>query len=167
MNERTPSGGLNTIDDLLAANPDSVLADQRDVFRIVEEIRRIDPNLDVAYLDPDRVGESLFDAPYAVYERCRDGVPRLLFSVWKLDDSVIDRVRQADTLAFDINGAVERANQRTREEIQKRGKERMAEGGDIVKHVLANPKTTYSFPSSTGEVVTLQDDYGIIKREGG
>jgi hypothetical protein len=40
----------------------------------------------------------------------------------------------------------------------------MAEGGDIISHAFASPKTSYTFPSTTGEVVKL-DEKGIVKRE--
>jgi len=163
MEARTEHG-LMTAADLLHADPAALLREQDDVFRIVQRIRDYDPNLDVAYLDPDK--GSISDAPYIIFERCRDGVPRLLFSVWKLDASVMDRIIAADTTKFDVQGAIDIANARARKDIADKGAERMGEGADIVKHIVTSPKGTYSFPSTSGETVTLRDDEGIIKRDG-
>lgn len=156
--------GMNTLADLIHAAPESILKEHNDVLRIVDKIRDYDPNLDVAYLDPDK--GSIADAPYAVFEWCPDGVPRLVLSVWELNDSVMDRIIAADTTKFDVQGAIDLNNARVRKEIEDRKKERMGEAKDIVKHVVDSPKGTYSFPSTTGETVTLRDDEGIVKRDG-
>jgi hypothetical protein len=154
-----------TAQDLLHANPESLLREQEDVFRIVERIRAYDPNLDVAYLDPDK--GSISDAPYVIVEHCRDGKTRLLFSVWQLDMSVMDRIYAADTTKVDVQGAIDIANEKARKEREAKGKSTFDEAKDIVKHIIKNPKGTYSFPNTEGEVVTLRDDEGIIKRESG
>jgi len=153
---------IQNMQDLLQADPGVVLREQSDVFRIVERIREIDSNLDVAYLDPDKA--SITDAPYMIFEWCRDGVPRVLFSVWEMDERVIDRIHAADTTKFDIQGAIEKANEKARKEQQEKSKDVMAEGGDIISHAFASPKTSYTFPSTTGEVVKL-DEKGIVKRK--
>lgn len=164
MQPRTEHG-LMTAQDLLDANPEALLRDQEDVFRVVEQVRAYDPNLDVAYLDPDK--GSISDAPYVIVEHCRDGKTRLLFSVWKLDASVMDRIIAADTTKFDVQGAIDLANAKARKELERSKEERFGEAKDITTHVLANPKGTYSFPNAAGETVTLRDDEGIIKRESG
>ena len=156
--------GLMTADDLLHSDPGAIMREQSDVFRIVDRIREYDPNLDIAYLDPEKAS-SLTDAPYVIFERCRDGKNRVLFSVWKLDDSVLDRIKMADTTVFDVQGAIELANARARKEIADKKVERFGEAKDIVKHIVASPKGTYSFPSTQGDVVTLRDDEGITKRK--
>jgi hypothetical protein len=164
MQSRTEHG-LMTAQDLLDANPEALLRDQEDVFRVVEQVRAYDPNLDVAYLDPDK--GSISDAPYVIVEHCRDGKTRLLFSVWKLDASVMDRIIAADTTKFDVEGAIDLANAKAKKELEAKSKERFGEAQDITSHILANPKGTYSFPNTAGETVTLRDDEGIIKREPG
>lgn len=163
MQPRTEHG-LMTAQDLLYANPESVLREQDDVFRVVEQVRAYDPNLDVAYLDPDK--GTISDAPYVIVEHCRDGKTRVLFSVWQLDSSVMDRIYAADTTKFDVQGAIDKNNKKAREEALKKGAGLFEEAKDITSHIMANPKGTYSFPSTTGEVVTLQDDVGIVKRDG-
>jgi len=163
MRPRTEHG-LNTAADLLHADDNALLREQADVFRIVEKIREYDPNLDVAYLDPDK--GSIADAPYVIFEWCRDGVPRVIFSVWELNDRVMERVYAADTTKFDVEGAIDKANARTRKELEEKSKESFGVAKDIVQHIVASPKGTYSFPSTTGDVVTLRDDEGIVKRNG-
>lgn len=163
---RTETGGLNTIQDLIQVAPNVVM--ERDVLSIVEEIRNFGDfygQIDVAYLDPETSG-GLTDAPYIIFERCRDGKARLVFSVWQLDSSVMDRIRAADTTVFDIGELVEKHNAKRREEIEKAGKERLAEAGDIYAHALRNPKTSYTFENTDGEVVKLDDQFGIVKRNG-
>jgi hypothetical protein len=164
MQSRTEHG-LMTAQDLLHASPESLLREQEDVFRIVERIRAYDPNLDVAYLDPDK--GSISDAPYVIVEHCRDGVTRLLFSVWELNASVMDRIYAADTTKVDVQGAIDLANEKARKELTEKKKERFGEAKDITEHIIKNPKGTYSFPTAAGEIVTLRDDEGIIKREPG
>jgi hypothetical protein len=39
------------------------------------------------------------------------------------------------------------------------------EAADLAKHVLQNPRTSYTFHNTKGEKVTIQDDKGVIKRE--
>lgn len=157
--------GLMTAQDLLHANPESLLREQEDVFRVVEQIRAYDPNLDVAYLDPDK--GSISDAPYVIVEHCRDGITRLLFSVWELNASVMERIYAADTTKVDVQGAIDLANEKARKEIEEHKADRFGEAKDVTSHILKNPKGTYSFPTAGGEVVTLRDDEGIIKREHG
>jgi len=161
---RTETGSILTATDLLQATPEALMREQSDVFRIVEKIRAYDSNLDIAYLEPGK-GE-LADAPYIIFERCRDGKARVVFSVWKLDDSVMDRVKAADTTIFDVEGAIDLANARARKAQKDKQAESFGEAKDVVKHIVANPKGTYSFPNSAGEVVTLRDDEGITKRNG-
>jgi hypothetical protein len=81
-----------------------------------------------------------------------------------MDERIIGRILAADTTKFDVQGAIERANENARKEQQEKSREVMAEGGDIISHAFASPKTSYTFPSTTGEVVKL-DEKGIVKRE--
>jgi hypothetical protein len=164
---RTTSGGLNTIQDLIQTAPNTVM--EKGVFSIVEWVREYGDyygQIDVAYLDPEKSG-GLTDAPYIIFERCRDGIPRLVFSVWSLDDSIKERIIAADmTKGVDIGKLVEEHNAKRREEIEAAGKEMLAEAGDVVAHALSNPKTSYTFPNTDGDVVKLDDQFGIVKKNG-
>ena len=132
---------------------------EADVFRIVEKVREYDSNLRVKYIDPSQ--SDLTDAPYAIFEVCKDGLERLVFSVWELDDRVLERLEAADNnrhnVLVDMNGH----NLRVKEAQNQRYKEKMLEAHDIFRHVLASPKGTYSFPAE-GKIVTI-DDSGPAK----
>jgi hypothetical protein len=140
---------------------------RNDVLNIVEKIRAYDDRLDVQFLDPDRFPD-WGDAPYRVVERCKDGFTRTVFGVWELNDTVLDRIRMADTARTDVlanldanNAAVRmNSNRRFREEI-------LGEAHDIMKHAMQNPKTSFTFKNEQSELVTVQDDKGVTKREGG
>lgn len=163
---RSESGGLNTAQDLIQIAPETIM--ERGVFQIVEDIRNYGDfygQIDVAYLDPAK-GGSFTDAPYIVFQRCYDGKARVVFSVWELNASVLERVRAADTRYVDVGELVEKHNAKVREELAKKGREKMQEAGDIYSHALANAKTSYSFPNTEGDIVTLDDAVGIVKRNG-
>jgi len=166
MTSRTRSGGLNDVQDLLHIAPNTTV--ERDVLGIVEWIRNYGDyyaQIDVAYLDPDKC-DSPFDAPYIIFEHCRDGIPRLVCSVWKLDETVKERIKAADTTLYDVGAQIEKHNEARRKELAQASKDRMAEAGDIYAHALANPKTSYTFPNTDGDNVTLDDHVGIVKRNG-
>jgi hypothetical protein len=132
---------------------------QKDVLHIIESVRNYDPNLDVLYLDPDRAG--LFDAPWIVVENCPDGMVRKVFEVWELNDSVMERLFNADTKRVDVLLNLDAANSRAKAESDSRYAEKRAEASDKFAHLLANPKTTYSLPNSEGEVIKIDDKYGV------
>lgn len=159
---RTETGDVFTMQDVVQLDAHTTV--ERDVLGIVEWVRDYHPNLDVLYLDPDHF--SLTDAPYAIVEYDAQGRAQLVFSCWHLDESVKDRVKAADTWRYDVQGAIDLAEARQRKETEAKWEEEREKNTDVVKHVLANPKGTYSFPNADGEVVTLRDDEGITKRKG-
>lgn len=162
---RTPSGGLNSIQDLVTIS-DNYRA-EKDVLGIVEWIRNYGDyygQLDVAYLDPDRV-DSPFDAPYIIIE-WRNGVAHHVFSVWELNESVKQRVLAADLKYVDVEAEMEKHNAKVRKEIAQKGRESFAEARDIIEHAAANPKTSYSFANTEGEIVTVDSHNGVVKRDG-
>lgn len=130
-----------------------------DVLKIVDRIRKMDPNLDVQFLDPD-IHASLTDAPYQIIERCRDGIPRVVFTTWTLDERVIERLRLADTLRNDVLANVDAANLTARIASDRRWEEIRLEEADLVKHILQSPKGSYSWIDRDGESHTVQDDPG-------
>jgi len=138
---------------------------ERDVLAIVEWIRNYDPDLDVVYLDPNRFDLSVDDPPYKVIERCPDGLTRVVFSCWTLDERVKERIIAADTWITDVQGRLEANNQGVRDSQQEAFKDSMAEAHDQVVHLLKNPKTSYTLTNSDGELVTIEDDKGVVKRD--
>ena len=137
----------------------------RDVLNIVDKIRAYDENLEVQYLDPDRFPE-FGDAPYRIVERCKDGFTRLVFSVWELDERVLERLYKADTARVDVMANLDANNARVKTEANRRFKEEiLSEAHDIMKSAMKAP-TTFKFKNNDGELVTLEDDKGVVKREG-
>lgn len=114
---------------------------EQDVLRVVEEIRRMDPNLKVQFLNE---AASVGDAPYRIIERCKDGEWRVIFSVWELDDRVLDRLRAADSHHADVLAALDLNNNAVRIQEGRRFREQMDEAQDIVKHIIASPKGRYT-----------------------
>ncbi len=126
---------------------------EQDVLNIVEKIREYDPNLCVQYLDPD-VYSSLTDAPYRIMELCPDGNLRLVFSVWQLDERVLEKLYASDTFRHNILAELDKSNAKVKEAEQRRYREEMEEGMDIAKHVLKSPKNSYTFIEK-GKKVTV------------
>lgn len=122
---------------------------EEDVLDVVGRIQDYDSNLRIKFLDP-KVG-GIADAPYAIFEVCPDGLERLVFTVWELDERVMDRLFRADTYKHDILAGIEQANQKARNNLQRRFKDTMEEAHDITKHVVKSPKTEYSIPSQDGD----------------
>jgi len=138
---------------------------ERDVLNIVEKIRAYDPNLEIQFLDPAK-GADMYDAPYRIVEKCRDGFQRVVFTVWKLDETVLERIYQADSARSDILARLDANNARVRMEQNRRFREDIiGEAHDIAVHLLKNPSTTYSFHNTEGEVVKIEDDKGKRPRE--
>jgi hypothetical protein len=137
---------------------------EADVLDIVEWIRNYHPNLDVVYLDPTRFDLSIDDPPYKVIERCNDGMTRVVFSCWTLDNRVKERIIAADTQHSDILGSMEKTEQALKNDKKRRFKDEMAEAHDLAAHLLRNPKTSYTFHDSDGDLITVEDDRGVVKR---
>lgn len=120
---------------------------EADVLNIVGQIQDYDSNLRVKFLRPG-VGD-VSDAPYAIFEVCPDGLERLVFTVWELDQRVMERLYQSDNQKHDILGRLDKANDKRKADAQRRFSEFMEEARDIAKHIIKSPKTEYSIP--TGE----------------
>ena len=126
---------------------------ERDTLHIVERVLEYDPNLRVKYLDPDRGGE-LGDPPYKIFELCPDGHERLVFSVWILDERVLERLYAADTQKNNILLRLDGTNAAARQDATRRFQEQRDSALDIVHSVMKSPKTTYTVPGDVpGTVV--------------
>lgn len=140
-----------------------VMVDQ-DVLGIVEWIRDYSDSLDVVYLDPNRFDLSPSDPPYKVIETCYDGQTRVVMSCWTLDNRVKERIIAADSQRTDILAALDVNNGAVRKAQEQAFRDSMAEAADMTKHLLLNPKTTYRFRNDDGELLTIEDDKGVVKR---
>lgn len=113
---------------------------EADALRIAEKIQEYDPNLRLKYCaNPD----SISDAPYMLVELCRDGIERVVFYIWELDDRVIDRLHQADNQRLNVISEVEAANALAKKESNRRYKELHDEATEIAGAIAKSPKETY------------------------
>jgi len=160
---RTETGEVLTAQDFVQVAPNARV--EKGVLEVIDWIRDYDPNLDVMYLNPDRLDTSPFDAPWIIVEHCFDGKTRLVFSCWDMNESVKQRIIAADMSLRDLNAAIEKNNQAVREALKKSSQEKMAEAGDILTHAMKAP-TTYTFHNHEGELIKLEDDKGVVRRDG-
>lgn len=127
-----------------------------DTLRIVEKIREYDPSLVVKYLNSELM-DNIGDAPWAIFETCKDGIERLVFTTWELDDRVIERIYNADNQRHNIIAAINNNNENVRKHQKQRFEERSLELKDIVTHVFDSSKGRYSFDLD-GKHVEIDDD---------
>lgn len=132
---------------------------ERDVLNIVERVYEYDSNLKVQYLEwAGKLGEP----PYRIMELCRDNVWRTVFGVWKLDETVLERLYAADHLNHDILAKIDTQNAMVRKGLKRRYEERMESAADMVEHYLKSPKGRYSIRDEvTGKKITLDDQEGV------
>jgi len=159
-----------TFDDLLTPEDWTKLVEvspgvvvERDVLDIVDWVRNYAPGLDVLYLEGlAKVGQP----PFKIVERCFDGKVRVVLDCWTLDESVKARIYAADTQRIDIEAAIQKNNDKIRADDKKAHGDRMAEAADIGKHLITNPKTSYTLTNTKGELVKIDDHLGVVKRDG-
>lgn len=126
-----------------------------DVLGVVERIQEYDENLRVQFLDPSQ-SESLTDPPYRVMEMCPDGIPRMVFGVWELDERVLRRLYEADTRKQDIMRRLDTVNGAAREEQKRRFREEvLAEAHDLTVSVIESNKTEYTIPAKNPDEVVV------------
>lgn len=124
---------------------------EEDVLGVVRAIQAYDENLVVQYLDPNQHSD-ITDAPYRIMEKCPDGHYRLVFSVWELDNRVLDRLHAADTQKHDILGRVDRSNNSVKLGWEKRYRAEIEAVSEMMSDVLRSPKDTYTAKNPvTGE----------------
>lgn len=130
---------------------------ERDVLGIVERIRAYDENLNVQYLDPASAS-GVTEAPYRIIERCRDNEWRVVFAVWTLDETVLQRIYAADSAKLDVLANLSANNMVARMNEQRRYREDMEDMKDKIQHAFASPKTTYSFKDEKFDRLVTVDD---------
>lgn len=127
---------------------------ERDVLNVIERIRNYDPNIRVKYLNR---AETTGDAPWCLTEMCRDGVERLCFYAWTMDERVLERLYNADTHRFDVLGRLENNNARLKREAHQRYKETVADSRDMLEHALRSNKGRYSIRIDD-KLIHIDDD---------
>jgi hypothetical protein len=126
-------------------NVDGALV-ETDALRIAERVHEYDPNLSVKFLAS--AAQLVAEPPFVVVERCRDGVERPVFSVWKLDETVLQRLYAADNEKWNVLAQLDANNAKVKQREKRRYRDSMDEAKEIVKSVIKSPKSTYTVPES-------------------
>lgn len=113
---------------------------EEDALRIVEKVQEYDPNLRVKYCAEFA---SLSDAPYKLVEVCPDGIERVVFDIWELDDRVIQRLYAADTRFHEVEKQLDTINANAKDALKRRYKELEMEASEIAHSVFSSSKDTY------------------------
>lgn len=129
---------------------------EEDTLRIAQKIAEYDPNLRLKYCAA--VG-SPGDAPYRLVELCPDGVERIVFDIWELDDRVMDKLHEADNQRRDVQGLLDVANQQAKNEEVRRFRELKEEQDGIAEAIIKNNKSVFRFHNPiTGDKVTVHEN---------
>ena len=127
---------------------------------IVERIKDIDDSLEVLCVDPDMCPFS--EAPFVLAEIRQTPTGFRAFKVfefWELNDSVVERVQLADSSKHDILELIDKNNKKIQDDLKSAARERSESKKDLVEHIIANTKSSYSYidPERNAKV-TIHDD---------
>lgn len=148
MNFQTKPGETINVDGMIV---------EVDALRIAEAIKAYDPNLEVLCVDPN-VASDVSEAPFVIAEHCKDGILRPIFHCWALDNTVLERIRGADTNSINLNATLDKMKADLELQKTRRYEEKRLENKDIVEHI-ARMKSKYTVrDSQTGELITFYDD---------
>lgn len=132
---------------------------EADVLNVVEKIRSYDSNLRVKFLDPALA--SAGDPPYKIVELCPDGIERVVFGVWELNEQVLERLYAADNTRTNVLVDLHGNNLLAKKEQERRYEEVVSEDRDIIASYLRSPKGRYSFHRREDDaLVTIDDQEG-------
>lgn len=132
---------------------------EADVLNVVEKIRDYDSNLNVKYCDPALADPT--DPPYKIVELCPDGMERVVFGVWELNETVLERLYAADNSRTNVLLDIHGNNLLAQKELDRRYQEVRAEDRDILTSYLRSPKGRYSFRRREDDaLVTIDDQEG-------
>lgn len=123
---------------------------EKDALAIAERLADYDPNLYIICVDPNVA--DFTEAPFMVAELCPDGQMRKIMEVWELNNSVIERVMQADTSKYDVLTEMDKINAKIKLNNQQRYEEVMLENKEMATSIIQSPKTSYTFPNSHGGI---------------
>lgn len=139
--------------------PDGSLI-ERDVLGIVQSIsERYGQRVRIQYLDPNQIA-GISDAPYRILEYVQetDTVPahyEVLFSVWQLDQRVLDQLALMDTHKnFSILAEMDKEYEREQRRIQKEADDQFEEALELSKAAFRTDKT-FTFKDDQGNLVKL------------
>lgn len=148
----TGTGGVTYVDGMWVEN---------DALRIAERISEYDPNLRVQYLESEA---KLGDPPFRIVEHCKDGKDRVLFSVWTLDERVLQRIMVVDTHRSNVSELLIIKNSQLRDQRRRYKREQLHEDSLIAAGILSSPKDSYTVQvPATGKKITIRSN-GTVKR---
>ena len=134
---------MNNMVDIPVPHSDGRWINER-VSRIVEIIKDYDPNLEVAWIPPEKREPG--DSAFAIIENY-PGKPRQVAfyvdSEAEFDERVLTRIFQGDTTKHDVLGNLEASNRAVEAIEYKKRMEQLEEEYDHMKHVLKSPLNTY------------------------
>lgn len=138
---------------------------ERDVLNIAEKIKEYDDNLRLKFCQPTLANPT--DAPYKLVEVCRDGMERVVFDIWTLDGSILDRLRDADTRKNDILLSMDGKNLLARKEENYRYRESLELAHDVTVSMLKSNKHKWSYKDElTDRTITFDDREKTYKLKG-
>jgi len=129
---------------------------ERDALSIAERLQEYDENLVVMCLDVQEIG--LSDAPFIICCKEPNGVLKRVFECWELNQSVIDRVIQADGHRFDALKRVETMEDFQKQQRENRYKDKHEEMKDIVATAMKQKSGHFKFKNDQDVMVTVHDD---------
>lgn len=126
---------------------------EHDTLRIAERIQEYDPNLSLKYCaTPD----NLTDAPFILVELCKDGIERIVFEIWELDERVLEKIYAADNQYQSIEDMLTKTNEQAKKEQNRRYTELKDEQDAIAEAIIKTDKETYTFDNpATGDKVKV------------
>ena len=134
---------------------------ETDALNIAHRVSEYDPNLSVQDLtDAQRVDEP----PFRIVERCKDGITRPVFSVWILDETVLQRLFAADMEKWNVLDRIDANNAKAKQEETNRYRSRMDHASEIVKEVIKSPKDTFTVPENVLREGTSHETGASTKR---
>ena len=130
---------------------------EADALRVAEALKEYDPDLEILCLKPEMAGAG--DAPFQICHKDSTGTLRKIFDCWELDDRVLSRIQLADTHRRNIIKAMETREEEIKKDRDSRYQDFAAERRDLVKSIVKNNKSRYTFrDDTTGLLVTIYDD---------
>lgn len=124
---------------------------------IVNEIKRLHPNLTVQYCDPDSLA-AVGDPPYRIVER-RDGQERVVLAVYELDQRVLDKLLIMDHFKNPhILEDIQKTNDAVKQASQAKFSEAVREQALIAHTANNSKKISYSFRTQDGKLKAYKKD---------
>jgi hypothetical protein len=138
---------------------------ERKAHAIVEKIKDYDERLEVLCLDPAYASD-ITEEPFIIGEVViQDGKEQFfkIFGCWELNDAVLERIYLSDTRRLDVLARIDKINNAVKLDNERRYQERREASMDLVKHIVADKKSKYTFErentqNNTKELVTIYDD---------